>query len=241
MIPPPSEAVTAFLHACSPADCTDFMEKMNLFAALLYEANKSFNLTAIQPEVFWSKHVADSLSPAFAMPDYFRNPKRICDLGCGAGFPSLVLAAAFPHCTFTPVDSTRKKIDFVSAAAEKLGLRNLKAVHARGNELERKAPFRHAYDSVTARAVARLAVLAEYGLPFVRIGGALVAYKAADCGEEIKEAGRAIKLLGGEIERTDEIKLTDDITRTIIVVRKTSPSPKGYPRKGNKPRLSPLV
>ena len=142
MIPPPSDAVTAFLHACSPADCPDFMGKMELLAALLYEANKSFNLTAIKPDGFWSRHVSDSLSPAFAMPDYFRKPKRICDLGCGAGFPSLVLAAAFPHCTFTPMDSTRKKVDFVNMAAEKLGLRNLKAVHARGNELGRKTPFR---------------------------------------------------------------------------------------------------
>ena len=134
-------------------------------------------------------------------------------------------------------DSVGKKVNYLSAVIDALEMTGIRAVHTRIEDLKDFG----AYDTVTARAVARLAVLAEYGLPFVRTGGALVAYKAADCGEEIKEAGRAIKLLGGEIERADEIKLTDDITRTIIVVRKTSPSPKGYPRKGNKPRLSPLV
>ncbi len=222
MIPPPSEAVTAFLHACSPADCTDFMEKMNLFAALLYEANKSFNLTAIQPEVFWSKHVADSLSPAFAMPDYFRNPKRICDLGCGAGFPSLVLAAAFPHCTFTPVDSTRKKIDFVSAAAEKLGLRNLKAVHARGNELERKAPFRHAYDSVTARAVAPAEILIREGAGFLNGMGRLLVYRTPQQYAEERmflEKNRKIRF-----ETTDVFSLPDNAGTRLFLLIGVTPS-----------------
>ena len=222
MIPPPSEAVTAFLHACSPADCTDFMEKMNLFAALLYEANKSFNLTAIQPEVFWSKHVADSLSPAFAMPDYFRNPKRICDLGCGAGFPSLVLAAAFPHCTFTPVDSTRKKIDFVSAAAEKLGLRNLKAVHARGNELERKAPFRHAYDSVTARAVAPAESLIREGAGFLNGMGRLLVYRTPQQYAEERmflEKNRKIRF-----ETTDVFSLPDNAGTRLFLLIGVTPS-----------------
>ena len=111
MIPLPPETVTAFLRACNPADYDVFMKKMALLGEVLYETNESFNLTAIKPDGFWCRHVADSLSPAFAMPDFFKTPKHICDLGCGAGFPSLVLAAAFPHCSFTPwIPPARKSI-----------------------------------------------------------------------------------------------------------------------------------
>lgn len=177
MIPAPSGAVTAFLRACRPADEAEFLAKMELLGAFLYETNASFNLTAIRPEGFWSKHVADSLSPAFAMPEIFRSPKHFCDLGCGAGFPSLVLASAFPHCVFTAVDSTRKKIDFVHAAAEKLSLKNLTAVHARGNELARKAPFRCASDFVTARAVASAETLIREGAGFLNDTGRLLVYR----------------------------------------------------------------
>lgn len=199
---------------------------------LLTEYNFRFNLTAIKGyEDYLVKHVRDSM---LGLP-YVNG--RVLDIGSGAGFPALVLKTEKPELDVTMTDSVGKKVNYLSAVIDALGMTGIRAVHTRIEDLKDFG----AYDTVTARAVARLAVLAEYGLPFVRTGGALVAYKAADCGEEIKEAGRAIKLLGGEIERTDEIKLTDDIMRTIIVVRKTSPSPKGYPRKGNKPRLSPLV
>ena len=199
---------------------------------LLTEYNSRFNLTAIKGyEDYLVKHVRDSM---LGLP-YVSG--RVLDIGSGAGFPALVLKTEKPELDVTMTDSVGKKVNYLSAVIDALGMTGIRAVHTRIEDMKDFG----AYDTVTARAVARLAVLAEYGLPFVRIGGALVAYKAADCGEEIKEAGRAIKLLGGEIERTDEIKLTDDITRSIIVVRKTSPSPKGYPRKGNKPRLSPLV
>ena len=199
---------------------------------LLTEYNSRFNLTAIKGyEDYLVKHVRDSM---LGLP-YVNG--RVLDIGSGAGFPALVMKTEKPELDVTMTDSVGKKVNYLSAVIDALGMTGIRAVHTRIEDMKDFG----AYDTVTARAVARLAVLAEYGLPFVRIGGALVAYKAADCGEEIKEAGRAIKLLGGEIERTDEIKLTDDITRSIIVVRKTSPSPKGYPRKGNKPRLSPLV
>ena len=199
---------------------------------LLTEYNSRFNLTAIKGyEDYLVKHVRDSM---LGLP-YVNG--RVLDIGSGAGFPALVLKTEKPELDVTMTDSVGKKVNYLSAVIDALEMTGIRAVHTRIEDLKDFG----AYDTVTARAVARLAVLAEYGLPFVRTGGTLVAYKAADCGEEIKEAGRAIKLLGGEIERADEIKLTDDITRTIIVVRKKAPSPKGYPRKGNKPRLSPLV
>ena len=217
MIPAPSGAVTAFLRACRPADNTEFLEKMKLLGAFLYETNASFNLTAIRPEGFWSKHVADSLSPAFAMPELFHDSKHFCDLGCGAGFPSLVLASAFPHCVFTAVDSTRKKIDFVHAAAEKLHLKNLTAVHARGNELARKAPFHRASDFVTARAVASAETLIREGAGFLNDNGRLLVYRTPQQYAEERaflEKNRKIRFTS-----TEAFSLPDDAgTRLFLMV-----------------------
>ena len=114
------------------------------------------NLTRIPEESFWSLHVADSL--AFA-GEVSLDGKKLCDVGCGAGFPSLILAAAFPDLLVTAIDSTRKKVDFVAMAADKMDLPNLTAIHARANELARKEDFKAAYDFVTARAVADASVL----------------------------------------------------------------------------------
>lgn len=218
MIPLPPEGVTAFLRACNPVDYSGFMEKMTLLGELLYETNESFNLTAIKPDGFWCRHVADSLSPAFAMPDFFKTPKHICDLGCGAGFPSLVLAAAFPHCSFTPVDSTRKKVDYVNSAAEKLGLKNLKAIHARGNELGRKVPYRHAYDCVTARAVASSEILIRESAGLLNRNGCLIVYRTPLQYEE--ELAFLEKNKKTVFETTDTFALPEDAgIRLFLLIR----------------------
>ena len=177
MLPHISENCESFIRACGAADHAVFLEKMALLGEYLYKTNESLNLTAIRSEDFWSKHVADSLSPAFVLPDFFREAKNICDLGCGAGFPSLVLAAAFPHCSFMAVDSTRKKIDYVSAAARKIGLLNLTAVHARGNELGRREPYRNAFDCVAARAVASAETLLKESAGLLKSDGVLMIYR----------------------------------------------------------------
>ncbi len=135
------------------------------------------------------------------------------------------------------VDSVRKKVDYLNAVIEELELKNIRAVHSRIEDIKEKESF----DTVTARAVARLNVLAEYALPFVKTGGVFVSYKAENCEDEINEAKRAIILLGGKIERTESIALSEDTVRKIIVIRKIKPSPKVYPRGGNKPRNNPIV
>lgn len=147
---------------------SSFMEKMTVLQAFLYETNEKFNLTALGPETFWSKHVADSLSLVKAIPEIASLPYKLLDLGCGAGFPSLVLAAAFPALQITSVDSTGKKIAYVNDAAGKLGLKNLLGVHARGNELARKEPYAKAYDIVTARAVSDVETLLKEGSGFLK-------------------------------------------------------------------------
>ena len=176
----PSPSAEAFLRKCLPDGADVFKNKMTLLGEFLYETNEQVNLTAIPPEKFWSLHVSDSLSPVLYFPGLFRDSAALLDLGCGAGFPSLVLAAAFPGITLTSVDSTLKKINFVQAAADKLSLSNLKAVHGRGNELARKPQFKGKYDAVFARAVASADVLIREAMGFLKPGGSLIVYRTRE-------------------------------------------------------------
>ncbi|OQA86471.1 MAG: Ribosomal RNA small subunit methyltransferase G [Lentisphaerae bacterium ADurb.Bin242] len=179
-LPEPTPAVRSFLEKCLPESAGEFTARMALLGEFLYETNACFNLTAIREDGFWCRHVADSLSVVPVFPELFRSPSVLCDLGCGAGFPSLVLAAAFPGIRMTAVDSTRKKIDFVNAAARKLALENLTGIHGRGNELGRREPFKGAYDAVLARAVSSAETLIREGLAFVKKNGSLIVYRTPD-------------------------------------------------------------
>ena len=152
-------------------EMTAFLEKMSLLQQYLYETNEKFNLTALPPGAFWSKHVADSLSLVLALPRIREKAFSLLDLGCGAGFPSLVLASAFPSLQVFSVDSTNKKISFVNSAAEKLSLKNLQGIHARGNELARKEPYKGNMDLVTARAVASADILVKESFAFLKNNG----------------------------------------------------------------------
>lgn len=156
MLSPVEETLTFMKRFVPENNFPLFMEKCQILMDFLYETNKTLNLTRIPEHAFWSLHVADSLALAGELP---LDGKKLCDVGCGAGFPSLILAAAFPDLLVTAVDSTRKKVDFVAAAADKMNLPNLTAIHARANELARKEDFHAAYDLVTARAVADASVL----------------------------------------------------------------------------------
>lgn len=147
----PSPECLEFLKRHVPeAQFDTFFRACSVFQDILYETNKTMNLTRIPPEEFWSKHIADSVSIA----PYLNGKFNLCDVGCGAGFPSLPVAAAFPELQVTAVDSTRKKIDFVNRAAEAMELENLEALHARANELAVAEDYHHHFDIVTARAVA---------------------------------------------------------------------------------------
>jgi len=179
-LPEPSTEVRSFLEKCLSEDPGEFIEKMVLLGEFLYETNACFNLTAIKEDGFWCRHVADSLSVTLAFPELFKSPSTLCDLGCGAGFPSLVLAAAFPAVRMTAVDSTRKKIDFVNSAAQKLSLGNLDGVHGRGNELGHQASFKASYDAVFARAVSSADTLIREGLALLRRKGSLIVYRTPD-------------------------------------------------------------
>ncbi len=179
-LPEPTPEVRSFLEKCLPENIGEFTARMTLLGEFLYETNASFNLTAIREDGFWCRHVADSLSVVPVFPELFRNPSKLCDLGCGAGFPSLVLAAAFPGIRITSIDSTRKKIDFVNAAARKMALENLTGIHGRGNELERREPYKGTYDAVFARAVSSADTLIREGMGFLKRKGSLIVYRTPD-------------------------------------------------------------
>lgn len=211
--------------------CDKNIEKFYKLTALLTEANKKTNLTAINDtsEIIL-KHYADSL----LAHDYFTAGSSVIDIGCGAGFPSLPLAIVNPGLSITALDSTGKKIDFVKEAARKLDLNNIVAVCSRAEEYLNSEDKRESYDFATARAVSRLNILSELTLPYVKPGGSFIALKAKDGENELEEAKCAIEELGGNIISSKSLNLTslsgEIAQRFLIHIKKSNPTPVKYPR-----------
>ena len=203
-------------------------ERFDLLAELLVEQNKVMNLTAItDPDEIVIKHFIDSISLLSAV-----NPEKgakILDLGTGAGFPGIPLLITRPDIDLTMVDSTAKKLAYVAATVEKLGL-EAETLHARAEEAGKNPEYREQYNIVCSRAVAALNVLCEYCLPFVKVGGVFVAMKSAKAEEEIALAKNALKTLGGEIIDKKTFKLADGGERNLIIIKKISQTPPKYPR-----------
>lgn len=215
-----------------PSHLSEKFEKLYL---LLTQWNEKFNLTAITDrDGVYEKHFEDSLAGA----ELIRGGAKVCDVGCGAGFPLLPLALALPSCTFTGVDSLNKRVTYLNEAISVLELENCLAVHSRAEDWCKN--HRGEYDVVTARALAPLNILAEYCLPLVKEGGIAVAYKGGDPDEELSAADKAITLMGGKVEKIKKFALSGGDRRTLIVIRKIKPTPSAYPRGGNKPRLHPI-
>ena len=170
---------------CGVASPENFAKKCAVLREYLIEVNQTTNLTRITEENdFNIKHASDSLGLALCFPELTKESLHIADLGCGAGFPSLILALAFPHWHITSIDSTGKKINFVRSAAGKLGLDNLTAIHGRVNELNRKKEFQFKFDIVTARAVATAPSLARDASNFPAKNGSFILYKTPGQAEE---------------------------------------------------------
>ena len=206
---------------------------------MLVEKNKVMNLTRITDfEDFIRKHLVDSLEliRSFNM----ENVDKVLDLGSGVGFPGLPLKIVYPHIDIIMVDSVGKKTDFINEVIAALDIRNAKAVHFRAEDMARDRKYREQFDLCTSRAVARLATLCEYCLPFVKVGGTFAAYKSGESDEEIEEAAKAIRVLGGSTERRDDFD-EYDMKRTILQIRKVKPVPALYPRKAGTPSKKPIV
>ncbi|WP_210124683.1 16S rRNA (guanine(527)-N(7))-methyltransferase RsmG [Staphylococcus sp. GDY8P165P] len=207
---------------------------------MLVEWNEKMNLTSITEEhEVYLKHFYDSIATSF----YTNLTKEltICDVGAGAGFPSIPLKIIFPNLKVTIVDSLNKRIHFLNQLAEALELDNVSFVHDRA-ETYGKGDYRASYDIVTARAVARLSVLSELCLPLVKKGGHFIALKSSKGEEELEEARFGIGVLGGKVLETISYELPEDAgERQMIIIDKRSQTPKKYPRKPGTPNKSPLL
>lgn len=213
-------------------------DRLDKFAELLVETNKSFNLTAItEPDDVTVKHFADCL----AIFKYAHIPEnaKIIDVGTGAGFPGLVLKLARPDINMTFLDSTRKKLGFIEQVLSAVELDG-EILHMRAEEAAQLSKYRETFDFATARAVAALPVLAEYCLPFVKCGGSFISMKSADSDEEISSADKAIGVLGGKLESNTVFNLVENMPRRIIIIKKNSQTPTKYPRPSAQIAKKPL-
>ena len=214
-------------------------KKLEIYARLLREWNEKINLTAIlDDEGIAVKHFLDCLLVGkFAD---FKAGQKIIDVGTGAGFPGLVLAAAYPDIHVTLLDSTGKKLKAVEDMAQRMGVDNAHILHMRAEEAGKNNELREKYDFATARAVAELRVLLEYTLPFVKKGGSFLSLKGAAAVAEIDSAGVSLKTLGGKIESVNEFSLPGGDKRAIINVKKISQVPPKYPRVSAQIAKKPL-
>lgn len=217
----------------------DLGNKLQIYAENLRDWNDKINLTAIlDDEGIAVKHFLDCLLVGkFAD---FKNGQKIIDVGTGAGFPGLVLAAAYPGIQVTLLDSTGKKLKAVEDIAHKMGVTNVTIVHMRAEDAGKKPEYRQQYDFVTARAVAELRVLLEYTLPFVKVGGSFLSLKGASAVNEIDAAGNSLKTLGGKIQEVFEFSLPGGDKRAIINVKKISQIPPKFPRVSAQIAKKPL-
>jgi 16S rRNA (guanine527-N7)-methyltransferase len=204
----------------------DMLNKFELYYNKLIEVNSYMNLTAItEKDQVYLKHFYDSLTITKAISGDNYN---ILDVGAGAGFPSVPLAIVKPNVNVTIIDSLNKRINFLNDLTKYIGIDNVVALHQRAEEYIKDK--RESFDYVTARAVARLNVLSELCIPYVKVGGYFVALKGNDK-EEIDEARNAISILGGKIEKIINFLLPDDAgERNIVIIKKIKESPKKYPR-----------
>ena len=212
--------------------------RLDTFAGMLAETNKSFNLTAItEPNEMTVKHFADCLS-VFAFVDIPEN-SSIIDVGTGAGFPGMVLLLARPDIKMTFLDSLNKRLNFIEDVLKATGV-DAETLHARAEDAGKDAVYRESFDFATARAVADLSVLSEYCLPFVRVGGSFVSMKSADTDGELDNAKAAINILGGEIKSINSFDLVENMPRKIVEIKKISQTPTAYPRTSKKIAKSPI-
>lgn len=214
----------------------EILEKFYQLFVIMLETNEKMNITAITDEdAVIARHFADSL---LLLRANIESGSKICDIGCGGGFPSFPIAIARPDITVMGVDSTAKKIAYVNDTAAKLGLKNLTAISARAEDISSVGgEYREKFDLVCARAVAALPILSELCLPFVNVGGRFVALKSKTADEELADSKKGIVTLGGKIESIEKLSLIDhtlengcDAERTLITIRKIEKTPPKYPR-----------
>ena len=215
-------------------------EQFIKFYEYLIEKNKVMNLTGITDfEEVLTKHFLDSLSCVKSID--MTKVKTMIDIGTGAGFPGVPLKIAFPHLQACLLDSLKKRVNFLEESFQLLGLTDITAIHGRAEEYARNKEYREQYDLCVSRAVSNLATLSEYCLPYVKVGGNFISYKSGTVQEELQQAEKAVKILGGKIQDVVYFNLPDsEIQRSLVVIEKMKPTPGRYPRKAGTPLKEPL-
>lgn len=214
--------------------------QFQVFYEMLVEWNKVMNLTGItEYEEVVEKHFVDSAS--IVNVENMEQIDKVIDVGTGAGFPGIPLKIIFPHLKMTLLDSLNKRVKFLNEVIHELRLKNIEAVHSRAEDLARREEHREGYDLSVSRAVANLASLSEYCIPYTRVGGRFVSYKSGDIDEEVKSARKAVEILGGRVDEVIKFQLPDsDINRSFVRIVKVKSTGKKYPRKAGLPAKEPL-
>ena len=214
------------------------IELMTRYMEMILDRNQHINLTAIKdPDEFLLRHYVDSAA-VMNIPEY-QEASSVLDLGTGAGFPGVPLAILSPDKEFVLLDSLRKRLNVIEEFCGELGIHNVKVLHARAEDAGRDKKIREKMDLCVSRAVADLSVLSEYCLPVVRKGGAFIAYKGSDVESEAREAQKAIRVLGGKLDRIEKISV-QGMEHSLLVIHKNSKTPAQYPRKAGTPAKSPI-
>ena len=208
-------------------------KKYQIYTDYLLEVNSHTNLTTItDPEEIDLKHFKDSLT----VLDYIKEGDKVLDIGAGAGFPGIPLRIEKDF-DLTLIDSVNKKVNFMNQVIEKLDLKNARAIHTRAEDFAKD--HREGFDVVVSRAVANMATLSELCLPFVKVGGLFIALKGPKADEEVKNAAKALEILGGEVIKMEKLDL-DGNERVNVIVKKLRSCKKSYPRGQNLPKRKPL-
>lgn len=214
--------------------------QFDTYYQMLKEWNEKINLTAlVSKEDVYLKHFYDSISAGF----YYNFNKNvdICDVGAGAGFPSIPLKICFPHIKVSIVDSLQKRIGFLRSLVERLEIDHVALYHSRAEDFGQKKKQRESFDIVMARAVAKMSVLSELCLPLTKVNGFFIAMKGSQVNEELSNSEKAIKTLGGNIKQVQSFKLpTENSARSIVLINKIRKTPRQFPRKAGTPNKSPI-
>lgn len=220
------------------------LEQFVLYYQMLVEKNRVMNLTAITEfDDVIKKHFVDSLSlvKAYSKNNFIDKYFSVLDVGTGAGFPGIPLKIVFPNLKITLMDSLNKRVVFLQEVIASLNLEDIEALHGRAEDFAKQGQFREKFDLCVSRAVANLATLSEYCLPYVKVGGSFISYKSEKVTDEVKNAEHAISVLGGKIENQISFILPDsDLNRSLLVVKKIAKTPNQYPRKAGVAGKRPL-